>query len=153
MVIHAMCDEVMILLMNKLGLQPDRFKLKRRVKISIIEKIEQKALLVEGIDSDGTPYSLFSKVEIKIGTGKIAINSEPFITYLCSAKGTPWYQSAKDPAKTEVTITLHFQGHYEEPSLTFVVPLKDLTERLYKMEYNPLDLENKKWDNIELIKP
>ncbi len=42
-----------------------------------------------------------------------------------------------------------FQGHYAEPIASIVLPLKDLKERLYALEYNPMSVREKKaWDKI-----
>ncbi len=152
MVIHAMCDDVMRLLMKNLALEPQPFQLRRRVRVAIIEKYEQKALLVEGTDSDGTPYSLFSQVDITLLGKKAELKTEPFITYMCAAAGPSWFQINKDPEKTQAVITLHFQGHYAEPPMTFPVQLRDLRSNVYVMEYNPMQAGAKTWDSLLLVK-
>ena len=60
-VIHGMCDEVIKLVMQKLGIEVQPFKLKRRVKISLADVAKPKpgkVLHVEGIDIDGTSKML-----------------------------------------------------------------------------------------------
>lgn len=77
-----MCDEVIKLVMQKLGIEVQPFKLKRRVKISLRDIAKPKpgkALHVEGIDVDGTPYSLFSKVVAVINKEAQTSEKEPFI--------------------------------------------------------------------------
>jgi hypothetical protein len=145
-VIHGMCDDVMRLLMQKLNLTINPFKLKRLVRMAIIEKNDQKAFIVEGIDSDKTPYSLFTQVEIKLNTGTVILKSEPYIIYLCSAKGTPYYELTENIY--EVSVSMQFHANYEEPPLMIQLPLRGLNEKIYQIEYDPLTQENKKWDNI-----
>ena len=78
MLVHGMCDDVMRLVMQKLGLEVSPFKLQRRVKVSLVPASKPPLLRVEGIDSDGTPYSLFSKVSVQFGTTTHSHEKEPF---------------------------------------------------------------------------
>ncbi len=78
MLIHGMCDDVMRLVMQKLGLEVSPFKLKRRVRISHVTAAKPHILRIEGIDTDGTPYSLFSKVSAQFGPTTTAHEKEPF---------------------------------------------------------------------------
>jgi len=57
--VNGLCDDVMIKLMNKLEIPIPEFTLKRHVKI---QKTTKDKVKVEGVDSDGTPYSLFKSV-------------------------------------------------------------------------------------------
>lgn len=146
LVIHALCDDVMRLLVQKLNLVVNPFKLKRFVRMAIVEKNDQRAFIVEGIDSDKTPYSLFTQVEIKHSTGSVVLKSEPYIIYLCSAKGTPYYELTDNI--NEIAVTMQFHANYEEPPLMIKLPMKGLNEKIYQIEYNPLNLENKQWENV-----
>ena len=78
-----MCDQVMRLLMEQLGLAVAPFKLKRRLQVSLqpaVGAASQRSLLVQGVDNDGTPYSLFSKVTVRIGGADSLVRTqEPFI--------------------------------------------------------------------------
>ena len=134
--------------MAKLGLDIPAFKLKRRVRIAIVEAQEQKKLLIEGVDHDGTPYSLFTQVDVTLNGSKLSLKKEPFSLFLCSAKGTPWYQLPVNQAVSDCVIALHFQGHYAEPPAQIVVPLKDLTQSFYTMDFHPLNPEPRVWENI-----
>lgn len=60
--INGMCDDVMVKLMEKLKIEIPEFTLKRYVKMS---KISKDKIKVEGVDYDGTPYSLFKSVSLK----------------------------------------------------------------------------------------
>lgn len=69
MVIHAMCDTVMNMLMERLQLEIPPFKLIRRLKIEKKEIVKnnsvKQALEFSGIDVDAKPYSIFTKVDFK----------------------------------------------------------------------------------------
>ena len=150
-VIHALCDDVIKALMAKLGLEIPIFKLKRRVRIAVVTEQEQKKLLIEGIDHDGTPYTLFTQVDLTLSGQSVPLKKEPFTIFLCSAKGVPWYQIAPTPAATEASVVLHFQGHYAEPTAKISFQLKDLNEKIYTLEFTPLKPEPREWDNIVLV--
>ncbi len=146
-----MCDDVIKAVMAKLGLEIPPFKLKRRVRIAIVVDQEQRKLLIEGIDHDGTPYSLFKQVDLTMSGQTIALKKEPFTIFMCSAKGVPWYQMAPNPAASEASVVLHFQGHYQEQPLKLTFQLKDLNERIYTLEFTPLKPEPRDWDNVLLV--
>ena len=73
-----MCDDVMRQVMKKLELETPPFMLKRLVKVNIGEEKGKNVLHVEGVDTEGTPYSLFSKVVAKIGASTNTLEKEPF---------------------------------------------------------------------------
>ena len=77
--IHGMCDDVMTRTMKKLELEPKQFVLKRLVKVGFADDKGRKVLKAQGVDSEGTPYSLFSRVDFKIGTKATTISKEPFV--------------------------------------------------------------------------
>jgi len=150
MVIHGLCDDVMRLLLAKLGLEITPFKLKRRMRVAIIEKNEQKCLLIEGIDHDGAPYSLFTQVDIAFGSQGIVLTQEPYCIFLCTAKGTPYWNLPGHP-KIEISLEMRFQGNYQEPNLTFSFPLEDFKEKIITMEFDPMKEEQKQWENVKQI--
>jgi NAD-dependent SIR2 family protein deacetylase len=127
--IHAMCDDVIILLMKKLGLEIPKFKLTRRINIA---DIGSGKLLVKGVDSNGSHYSLFKSVGIEFDckAPPIMFTKEPY-----------GFALPKD-AKL-LKIKLEFQKHYSEPNLTIEVPLAGLKSVTYVMMY---DFEKKAWD-------
>ena len=57
MVIHGKCDEVMEMLMNKLGYPIPEFKLKRRLRVQFEESKNQ--ITLGGIDTNGASYTMF----------------------------------------------------------------------------------------------
>ncbi len=97
LVIHGMCDDVMRLTMQKVGLEVPPFMLKRTVKVKMVGDPKGKKLLsVEGVDSDGTPYSLFKKALLDFEKSSITVEKEPFsvcwrsVTTLCIVQPTHW---------------------------------------------------------------
>lgn len=137
LVIHGMCDDVMARVMKKLELNVDPFALKRYIRISKTSEKGKNAIKVYGIDSEGTPYSLFSKVEFKIAGKVYEYKKEPFI-------GVP----PPGVDLKEVNVTLYFQGHYGEPPATLLVPMADGKEKTFTMSFTPGNKEKKGWDNI-----
>lgn len=129
--IFGKTDDVMKLVMQELGLDIPKWKLVRRVLIGH----EKGRLYVRGIEPDGTPATIFKKVEIE----KLTLQQEPFEVSDTVAK-----------EGTDVKITLHFFGHYNEPSIKLKHKLKRHQYVLYKLEYDPftrtweIDLNEKK---------
>ena len=90
--------------------------------------------MVRGVDSNLSPYSLFTKVSLK-GKGSKAgeetlMKKEPFETLMVKEYET-------------IDITLHFKGHYGEPKYKVEVDMKELKENnnllSYLMVYDPFE--------------
>ena len=60
LVIHAKCDDIMELLMKKLGYQIPTWQMKKRLNVALSK--DKKQIEVMGVDSNGAPYSLYEKV-------------------------------------------------------------------------------------------
>jgi len=73
-------------------------------------------ILIQGLDFDGTPASIFSSVS----NGSTQLDREPF-------KIKPQGDD----------ISFNFYGHYNEPPLSLKIN-RDITERYYDLHYNPL---------------
>ena len=63
MVIHGKCDDVIELLMQKLGYQIPNFTLKRRLRVTHDESNNRVTLM--GVDSNGANYTMFKNVNVK----------------------------------------------------------------------------------------
>eukprot|EP01016_Furgasonia_blochmanni_P015296 TRINITY_DN182_c0_g2_i1.p2 TRINITY_DN182_c0_g2~~TRINITY_DN182_c0_g2_i1.p2 ORF type:complete len:165 (-),score=23.65 TRINITY_DN182_c0_g2_i1:60-554(-) len=135
--IHAFIDDVIVLLMQKLGLEIPKFVLKRYFGVSKHEIKDAKGkktddmLLFRGLDSNGDPYTLFPKIELKSKGKSVLLDKEPFA--LKSGKGI----ELNEP---NVDVTLHFQGHYGEGPLKIGVNLSTLQlqqEVVYGMDFDP----------------
>jgi len=109
--LNGMINVVMEKLMNKLNLEIPKFILKRRLEIKLMEDISGgRSFNIRGIDTDGTNYSLFSKVVVDFPDNKekITLHNEPSKV-----------SSIKDDAESNAIFhaQLSFQGHYGEPTL------------------------------------
>ena len=113
--------------LERLGLNEGEEEKEDGIKIST----ESYTLYIEGIDSDGSPYSLFSKVENI--TSKKVLKKEPYLI--------PLGENPKN-----IDIRLYFQGYYKEPPHTLSLDISKLIEKpLYcKLQYNPL--RDAKWE-------
>jgi hypothetical protein len=115
--------------MIKLNKEIPKWKIIRRV----IFILENKALLIKSIDTDGKPYSIFKKVVIQDKKSTV-LNSEPFIF--------------KDELGNIFDVILHFQGYYNEPELKLTLEKDKLRDKVYIMEYDP---EKGVWDDVYAI--
>lgn len=134
MTINAFCDTVMQMLMEKLGLVIPPFKLYRRLKVERTQELKagsrRDCVKLQGVDSDGCPYTLFTKIEAVVQGQAKTLTKEPFLL--------PY--SPTDPT---LSLRVFFQGHYEEPPLQLEVSTtRPLT---YLMIYDPA---TKAWEEV-----
>uniref|UniRef100_A0A1X7STS1 Regulatory protein SIR2 homolog 7 n=2 Tax=Amphimedon queenslandica TaxID=400682 RepID=A0A1X7STS1_AMPQE len=137
--IHAKCEEVSTMVMEKLGLPIPEFRLKRRVFIKVTQSTkgppeEQVSLSIEGQDMYGFYFSFLTGVTVFVGERPQQLQ-EPFSIRF------PWRASAgasSDEMKAQ--LTFHFQGHYGEPpldkELIIKKGVKDMQLKLLLI-YNP----------------
>ena len=62
LVIHAKCDDIMKLLMQKLSYQIPTWQMKKRIEVSLVEQGSKVQL--RGIDDTRQPFHLFEKIEV-----------------------------------------------------------------------------------------
>jgi len=172
--INAKTDDVMKRLMEKLQLPIPPFKLRRyacvhydvAVPAGVIEKkTEAKgqkptnqaviSTVISSCDSDGTPYTLFTKVGSSLRLPSGIHDAPPVVNPQQNAEfsfAVPANEvdlagqdakQADNPVKApELTYELHFAGHYGEPpvQVTLRVINKSADHRLV-LEYDPLTRE------------
>ena len=63
LLIHAKCDDVMRLLMQKLSYQIPTWQIKKRLEVSMLE--EGKKMQIRGVDDTRQPFHLFPKIDIQ----------------------------------------------------------------------------------------
>ena len=140
--IYAKCDDIMKILMEKLGYLIPKWQMKKRVEVELTD--EGKKVKVQGVDSNGAPFHLFKSVEI-VGLSASRLNFP-------STKQTKQPYSAAVSALTsgkKFQMKLEFQRHYAEPDLTFSVEMNDLIEHgkvQYEMVFGAADTGN--WELI-----
>lgn len=125
--VHTKCDDLMVRVMEKLGLEIPVFILRRRLVVESETKEGRYQLKVYGVDVDKTPVTFLRSV--KLEGNRRGVNSEP--------------ATIKIPGLleqgAEIKLELEFMGHYGEPNLEIVheyVSERD-TKTLYLLEYNP----------------
>jgi NAD-dependent SIR2 family protein deacetylase len=137
--IHAFCDTVIQMLMEKLNFGIPQFKLNRRLKVTkgveIVDGNEYDCLRFLGVDLDGCPYSLFTSIVV--------------------AKGNSWAElkgSSMMYLDDEITgsykLTLRFQGHYGESALNISLNTNNMHTVVYHMVFDPI---TKKWESVERL--
>mmetsp|Transcript_25748 Transcript_25748/g.60743 ORF Transcript_25748/g.60743 Transcript_25748/m.60743 type:complete len:427 (+) Transcript_25748:97-1377(+) len=136
LVIHAKCDDVMRQLATELAMDVPEFRLRRYVKISR-GKAPRKSDMrvhVQGVDRDGTPFSLFQGVTFTSDSksGEDACAKEPFRGTLPANSRNP-------------QVRLKFAGHYREPTLAVPVPEAETT---YCCTFNP---RTGVWESVEPV--
>lgn len=88
------------------------------------------------MDSDGCPFTLFPKIEVRKGTLSHNLSKEPMKIYENHFSGV-------------YSVKLHFQRHYEEPEVDFDFNPEEIEEGrslLLTMDYNPFA---KTWGQIQ----
>jgi len=125
--IFAKCDDVMKLVMKKLGYQIPTFKIRRYLVIEMATKSSKSSIIrVAGIDSDGTPASYIKRLEYSLGGKLQKLKEEPF-------------QIEVAPNTSKLDLKIHFMGHYLEPPLDIhhQIGLTD-SKSNFVLEYSPL---------------
>lgn len=133
--IHALCDVIATGLMQRLEIPIQKWKLKRRVRLSMRPSEDGVNISVAGLDVfQDLPYSLFKNVVLKNNSNefKSILTKEPFTE-----------QIPVELAKGDVSIEMFFHGHYAEtPAVITAEIVKESTSRDFLMEY---DFEEKSW--------
>ncbi|KAL4484948.1 hypothetical protein ABPG74_020125 [Tetrahymena malaccensis] len=133
--INAMCDDVMKMVMKKLGLDIPEFTLERRV---VLEKTGMNALTVSSIDSDDSPYDLFKQIKVdygKVHPGQTLVKA-PFNII---------------PKNKIFTLNLNFYGHYGEQDFNLNIDMSALSVNkkvIYLIQYSP---KEQKWVSCNQI--
>ncbi|KAI1505183.1 NAD-dependent deacetylase sirtuin-7 [Biscogniauxia marginata] len=126
--IFSKADDLMIRVMEKLGIPIPPFIL-RRLLVVKLETVgdERYQLTVTGVDVDGTPVTYLRSV--KLDHNRRLVRSEPFVIN---------FRGGLEPG-TELNLTLEFMGHYGEPNLDIVqyYDSEARAETFYLLEYNP----------------
>ncbi|KAI1367699.1 NAD-dependent deacetylase sirtuin-7 [Xylaria arbuscula] len=128
--IFAKTDDLMTLVMSKLGLSIPQFILQRRLVVRIeTDTNKRQQLVARGLDVDGTPATFLQSVRLDFN--RRVVRSEPFIIN---------FRRVPDPG-TKLVLELEFMGHYNEPNLEVEYEFDggNNTETRYLLEYSPND--------------
>lgn len=137
--IHAFCDTVIQMLMEKLKLEIPQFKLFRRVRITKKNEVKgasrEQCLEFLGVDCDGCPYTLFTSVLVQKGTVKKELKKSPL-------------KFVEPQISGNYKVVFNFQGHYGEPPLNLDLNTDELELAVYCMIYDPL---SKRWESVSKL--
>ena len=139
MKIHAFCDTVMQMLMERLGLEIPEFKLVRRLRITKNQEVKggvsKGCLDFQGIDSDGCPFTLFTSIQVKKGKVIKELKKSPL-------------KILEDRIDGVYEVTLNWQGHYQEPPLVIQLQTNGLESVTYIMTFDP---RSRTWESVTSI--
>ncbi|KAL4510633.1 hypothetical protein ABPG72_004787 [Tetrahymena utriculariae] len=133
--IYAMIDNVMVLLMKKLGLEIPEFILQRTI---VIKKTNQNTINVFSEDKDGCPYDIFKQIVLDQG------KKQPFEIQVKA----PYIFSITNP---QFAIKLGFFEHYKEGPFRLDLNLQNLPlgqKVKYLIQFSP---KLQKWISCEKI--
>ncbi|KAM7189023.1 DHS-like NAD/FAD-binding domain containing protein [Naviculisporaceae sp. PSN 640] len=142
--VFAKTDELMVRVMEKLGVEIPAFILRRRlvVEVKVDGGTERHSVRVYGLDVDDTPASFLKSVRLE--NNRRCITREPF---LINFKG-----GLEDDLGMKLKLELEFMGHYGEPNLEIVHDLAPAKEKegevvraVYRLGYNP---QNGEWETV-----
>jgi len=120
--VYAKTDDFMKIVMRLLDLEIPKFILSRRAVVDFKEA--SRELTIRGVDHDGIPASIFSKVEVKIGSSVEILKEEP-------------YQLNLEESTDKIQVTLHFMGNYSEPPVIKDFDILGDKSALLMMDYDP----------------
>ena len=143
--IHAKTDDVMKLLMKKLGYDVPNYTVKRKLQVTL--DAPHNLVSVAGLDTNGAGFTICKKVTVK-GLGKTATDVNVFDH---DKKNQPYRASINNTkAFDSFELQLEFFAHYKEPNMNLTVPLDMLADKgslNFHMEY---DLYQKKWTEVQI---
>ncbi|CAF0753169.1 unnamed protein product [Didymodactylos carnosus] len=131
---HAMCDDIMNGIMDKLGIPIPQWELHRRIRIVI----QSNHITLSGLDLDqeNIPYSLFTQVMFSLRSGTSEVYSSKFLKEPISHQINPMLIKQPSSILYDLYTEMHFQGHYNEPPYTLKLPFVDQQQDIH-LFYNP----------------
>eukprot|EP01087_Luapelamoeba_hula_P019697 TRINITY_DN6563_c0_g1_i1.p1 TRINITY_DN6563_c0_g1~~TRINITY_DN6563_c0_g1_i1.p1 ORF type:complete len:603 (+),score=91.58 TRINITY_DN6563_c0_g1_i1:91-1899(+) len=133
--IHAKIDKVMEAVMEELGIPIAPFVLKRRLQVSH----QGNEISVGGVDVDGTPVSLLSRIVATFpATGRT-------VNLRCNDVHTTFQIQRESTAEDSVDLELHFMGHYGEDALQLSYPLPASSPSGSRVHMLSFNLQHGKW--------
>jgi len=104
--ISAKADDLMVAVMEGLGLGIPPFILRRKLAVEVKSQDDERhSVTLRGVDADGTPVTFLRS--LKMEGNRRVVKAEPFtINFRGSLEGG-----------TELKLELEFMGHYNEPNL------------------------------------
>jgi hypothetical protein len=132
--VHSKADDLMVRVMEKLGVPIPPFILHRRLLVKLeSQQDDRHQLTVGGVDVDGTPVTFLQSVKLEYN--RRTARAEPFVIN---------FRGELAPG-TQLKLELQFMGHYGEPNLEIEHEVTEPgnSEALYLLAYNP---SNGEWE-------
>lgn len=118
--VHSDVDAFVARLMAHLGVPIPPFALRRRIVLWRAPDSSGRDLFVSGIDTDGTPQTLFEAVSVSPVGVPFSEERFPFVDTL--GRGEPTHLSAPVVGGDAVRFVGRFFGHYDEPDILLELP-------------------------------
>lgn len=135
--IYAKIDTVMERLMKNLLVEIPKWTVTRRIIFRRTVSNGNYVVTMSGLDTDGSVYSIVRKSRVQFE------NKETV-----EVKGDPWELTLPKSAVECLSVTLGFQGYYDEPDLLIKVDFKTMNEVMFVLEYYPME---NKWKNVDIF--
>lgn len=149
--IHALCDDVMNGVMQRLNIDVRKWYLRRRIRITEEQQeiAGRPAMQIKIIGLDLTrdlPYSMIQKAVFVTHRGSTKTDEETVVTKQPFVATIKPFQIQKD----KITYTLHFNGHYNEAPFQTKLCLANGSAK--KKEYElflSYDVQSREWTSTK----
>ena len=139
--IYGKCDDVMDLLMQKLGYQIPTWQMKKRLEVSLVE--EGAKIQLRGVDETRQPFHLFESITVD-GWGQI----KQFPSQ--AQKKQPYKYSLPQDRPDSFKVELKFMGHYQEKNIKLTVNLQELETFGSIMYEMVMDSQSGNWEIVTM---
>ena len=141
LVIHAKCDDIMKLLMKKLGYQIPTWQIKKRLEVSLVD--EGKKVQLRGVDETRQPFHLFKTIKVH------GLRNTTSTFPSDNQKKQPYKSTIPEEAKVEqFKVELQSMGHYAEKNITLTVNMEELQNMRTIMYEMNMDSQTGKWEIV-----
>ena len=133
--IHAKIDDVMMGVMQRLGLEIPQFNINRRLAVDVTEN----KVSFQGLDvARDTPYSFLRQIDFNLmqnSDGKDKVISQGVLTTEPYGISLPKDVTCSELKPLKVDIVLGFHGHYGEPSVALKQEFSKPGKTVYLLSY------------------
>ena len=142
LVIHAKCDDVMEMLMQKLGYLIPKWQMKKRVEVSLVE--QGAKIQLRGVDESRQPFHLFREMKVQ----KLAAADKVFPSQVQTKQ--PYRMTIPENRPQAFKLDLTFMGHYQEQNIVLDINLEELANApgqsfMYEMV---MDTQSGNWELV-----
>ena len=145
LVIHAKCDDIMRLLMEKLGYQIPAWQMKKRLEVSLIE--DGNKVQLRGVDETRQPFHLFQEIKVS-GFQNTEAKSFP-----SNAQKKQPYKYTLPSQPEQFQVELQFMGHYREKNIRLKINLAELQANQTLVYEMVMDSQSGNWEIVVVQDP